>query len=31
VRDELLARLRGVVEAKDAQIVVLQARLDAEQ
>jgi transposase len=30
-RDELLARLRAVVEAKDAQIVVLQARLDAER
>jgi transposase len=30
-RDVLLGRLRAVVEAKDAQIVVLQARLDAEQ
>jgi len=30
-RDELLARLRAVVEQKDAQIVVLRARLDAEQ
>jgi hypothetical protein len=30
-RDVLLGRLRAVVEAKDAQIVVLKARLDAEQ